>query len=78
MENRKIFVFGNECELVEVFSRYLENIMRNLGTDSLTNFSSDNDTVAVRKAVDKYQNHPSIKVIRENTDAANNFSFDLD
>ena len=77
MENRKIFVFGNECELVDVFSRYLENIMRNLGTDSLS-VSSDNDTVAIRKAVDKYQNHPSIKVIRENTDSANNFSFDLD
>ena len=34
-------------------------------------------TLTIRKAVEKYQNHPSIKVIRENIDSANNFSFDL-
>ena len=43
----------------------------------LTNISSDNDTVTIRKAIEKYQNHPSIKVIRENIDTNNNFSFDL-
>ena len=31
----------------------------------------------IRKAIEKYQNHPSIKVIRENSDTTNNFSFDL-
>ena len=71
VENRFI---SDECELVEIFSRYLD-IMRNLGTNSLTNFSSDNNTVTIRKAVEKYQNYPSIKVIRENIDFTNNFSF---
>ena len=28
------------------------------------------------KAIEKYQNHPSIKEIRENIDTTNNFSFD--
>ena len=72
VENRFI---SDECELVEIFSRYLDNIMRNLGTNSLTNFSSYNNTVTIRKAVEKYQNYPSIKVIRENIDFTNNFSF---
>ena len=52
--------------------------MRNLGANSLTNFSSDNNTVTIRKAVEKYQNYASIKVIRENIDFTNNFSFNLD
>ena len=43
----------------------------------LTNIYSSNDTVTLRKAIEKYQNHPSIKVIRENIDTNNNFSFDL-
>ena len=50
-------------------------IGENLGIDGLTNISSDND--AVRKAIEKYQNHPSVKTIRENIDTTNNFSFDL-
>ena len=43
----------------------------------MTNISSDNDAGTIRKAIEKYQNHPSIKVIRENIDTTNNFSFDL-
>ena len=53
------------------------NILQNLGIDGLTNISSDNDAVTIRKPVEKYQNHPSIKVIREKIDITNNFSFDL-
>ena len=45
--------------------------------DGLTNISSDNDAVTIRKAIEKYQNHPSIKVTRENLVTTNNFSFDL-
>ena len=43
----------------------------------LANVSSDNDAVTIRKAIEKYQNNPSIKVIRENIGITNNFSFDL-
>ena len=57
--------------------RYFGNIVQNLGIYRLTNISSDNDAVAIRKAIEKYKNHPSIKVIRENIDTTNNFSFDL-
>ena len=31
----------------------------------------------MRQALEKYQNHRSIKVILENIDTTNNFSFDL-
>ena len=31
----------------------------------------------MRQAIEKYQNHRSIKVILENIDTTNNFSFDL-
>ena len=75
VENNKVVL--NERKLVEVFSKYFGNIVQNLGIGGLTNISSDNDTVTIRKAIEKYQTHPSIKVIRENIDTTNNFSFDL-
>ena len=70
-------VVSDESELVEIFSKYFGNIVQNLGIDGLTNTSSDNDAVTIRQAIEKYQNHPSMKVIRENIDTTNNFSFEL-
>ena len=75
VENNK--VVSDESKLVEIFSKYFGNIVQNLGIDGLTNTSSDNDAVTIRQAIEKYQNHPSIKVIRENIGATNNFSFDF-
>ena len=75
VENNK--VVSDESKLVEIFSKYFRNIVQNLGIDDLTNTSSDNDPVPTRQAIEKYQNHPSTKVIRENIDTTNNFSFDL-
>ena len=75
VENNK--VVSDESKLVEIFGKYFGNIVQNLGIDGLTNISSDNETVTIRKAIEKYQNHPSIKVIRENIDTTKNFSFDL-
>ena len=74
VENNK--VVSDESKLVEIFSKYFGNIVQNLGIDGLTNIPSDNDAVTIEKAIEKYQNHPSIKVIRENIDTTNNFSFD--
>ena len=62
VENIK--VVWDESELVKMFSRYFENIAQNLRIDGHTNTSSDNVAVTVRQAIEKYQNHPSIKVIR--------------
>ena len=75
VENNK--VVSDESKLVEIFGKYFGNIAQNLGIDGLTNISSHNETVTIRKAIEKYQNHPSIKVIRENIDTTKNFSFDL-
>ena len=75
VENNKIV--SDQSKLVEIFGKYFGNIAGNLGIDGLTNTSSDNDPVTIRQAIEKDQNHPSIKVIRENIDAINNFSFDL-
>ena len=75
VENNK--VVSNKNELVEIFGKYFGNIVQNLVIDGLTNTSSDNDAVTIRQAIEKYQNHPSIKVIRENIDTTNNFSFEL-
>ena len=75
VENNK--VASDESKLVELFSKYFGNIVQNLGMHGLTNTSSDNAAVTIRQAMEKYQNHPSIKVIRENIDATNNFLFDL-
>ena len=70
-------VVSDESELVEIFSKYFENIVQNLGIDGLTNTSSDNDAVTIRQAIEKYQNHPGIKVIHEHIDNTTNFYFDL-
>ena len=75
VENNK--VVSDESKLVEIFGKYFANIVQNLGIDGLTNISSDNETVTIRKAIETYQNHPSIKVIRENIDTTKNFSVDL-
>ena len=74
-ENNK--VVSDESELVEIFSKCFRNIVQNLGMDGLANTSSDNDAVTIRQAIEKHQNHPSIKVMQENIDTTNNFSFDL-
>ena len=62
VENNK--VVSDESEFVEIFSKYFGNIVQNLGVDGLTNDSSDNGVVTIRQTIEKYQNHPSIKVIR--------------
>ena len=75
VENNK--VVSDESELVEIFSKDFGNIVQNLGIDGITNTSSDNEAVTIRQAIEKYQSHPSIKVIRENIDTTNTFSFVL-
>lgn len=43
--------------------------------DGLTSISLDNDTVIIRKPIEKYQNLSSIKVMQENINTTNNFPF---
>ena len=51
VENNK--VVSDKSELVEIFSKDFGNIFQNLGIDSLTNTSSDNDAVTTRQAIEK-------------------------
>ena len=57
-------VVSDESKLVEIFSNNFGNLVLDLGIDILTNIRKK----TVRKAIEKYQNHPSIKVIRDNID----------
>ena len=75
VENNK--VVSDKSKLIEIFSKYFGNIVKNLGIDGLTNISSDNDAVTIIKAIEKYQNHLIIKVIQKNIDTTNNFSLGL-
>ena len=83
LKNERIAIVGNKkvvsdkIKLVSVFSKSFGNIVQNLRIDGLTNIFSDKEAVTTRKAIEKYQNHPSIKVIRENIDPINSFSFNL-
>ena len=52
VENNK--VVSDERKL-EIFSTYFGNIVQNQGIDGLTNISSDNDAVTIRKDIEKYQ-----------------------
>ena len=52
-------VNSDESKLVEIFSKYFGNVVQNLRIDSLTNISSDNDTVTIRKTIE------NIKIIIE-------------
>ena len=45
-------VNSDESKLVEIFSKYFGNVVQNLRIDSLTNISSDNDTVTIRKTTE--------------------------
>ena len=47
VENNK--VVSDESKSVEIFSKYFGNIVQNLGIDGLTNISSDNDPVTIKK-----------------------------
>ena len=45
-------VNSDESKLVQIFSKYFRNVVQNLRIDSLTNISSDNDTVTIRKTIE--------------------------
>ena len=80
VENNK--VVSDESKLVEIFSKYFGNTVQNLRRDGLTSISSDKIKKIIIKRIEKIihrkdQNHPSIKVIRENIDTTKNFSSDL-
>ena len=75
VENKR--VVSDENKLLESFIKYCTNIFQDLGIDDVANISSDHDAATTWKPIDKYQNHPSIKVILKNVDTTNNFSFDL-
>ena len=67
----------DKSKLVDIFSKYFRSIVQDLGIDGLTNISADNNAVTIMKAIEKYQNHPNLKVIRGNIDSTSNFSFEL-
>ena len=71
VENNK--VVSDESKLVEIFSNYFGNLVLNLEIDLVTNIRKK----TLRKAIEKYQIHPSINIIRDNIDTTNKFSFDL-
>ena len=50
VENNK--AVSDESELVEIFSKYIGNIVQILGIDVLTNTSSDNDAITIRQAIE--------------------------
>ena len=50
VENNK--AVSDESELVEIFSKYIGNIVQILGIDDLTNTSSDNDAITIRQAIE--------------------------
>ena len=74
-ENNKAVL--DEIKLVKIFSKYFGNIVPNLKIDGLTNIWSHSNALTIIKAIEKYQNHPIIKVMREIVNTINNFSFDL-
>ena len=47
VENNK--VVSEESKLVEIFSKYFENIVQTLGIDGLSNTFSDNVAVTISK-----------------------------
>ena len=73
----KTIIVSDQSELVENFSKYFGNIVENLRLHCQSNTSSDNDNVTIWRAIEKHQNHPTIKVIWENFDFTINFCFDL-
>ena len=81
IENKKII--SGDQEVAEIFNSYFSNAVKSLNIENYEHFSFDeyflcsekeNDDVILR-AIEKYENHPSVKKIKENTPQDASFSF---
>ena len=77
VENNKII--SSEIEIAEKLNAFFSNIVKELNKkvkeDLLCDVSDINDPV--ERAIQKYNNHPSIQMIKETFDSRKTFSFDL-
>ena len=69
-------IISNEKEVSEILNNFFSTIVTKLDIPSYDyDKSLDSMNDPVLRAVSKYQNHPSIKVIKENCKQKNSFSF---
>ena len=75
LENGKMV--SKDSEIAEIFNNYFANIAESLGISANESLLvPTNDTVdPIDKAVMKFQSHPSIRKIKENTTSSVKFYF---
>ena len=77
VDNNNIISF--DIEIAEKFNTFFSNVVKELNTkikeDLLCDVSNINDPV--ERAIQKYKNHPSIRMIKETFDNDKTFSFDV-
>ena len=81
IENNQIV--SDDHKVAEIFNNYFSNAVKNLNIDNYEHFSFDKyflykDTYnedAILRAIEKYENHPSILKIKESTPENECFSF---
>ena len=81
VENNKMVT--DDQQVAEIFNSFFSNAVKNLNIDYYEHFSFDQYLLCninenedpVKKAIDKYVNHPSIVKIKENFPTSSTFSF---
>ena len=71
-------IISNEKDISESFSSFFQNTVSelNINIDENLLSSTDDLTDPIDIAIQKFKNHPSIRLIKENTTSAPNFDFD--
>ena len=81
IENNEMI--SDDHEVAEVFNSFFSNAVKNLNIDSYEHFSFDEYFLCkeienedlVQRAIEKYENHPSILKIKQHTPDGSHFSF---
>ena len=72
-------VISDDIELAETFNNYFESALANLSIKGYENNVTDNTNSGSKDGVDlaieKYKDHPSIKIMNQNVSFGSRFSF---
>ena len=72
-------IVTDDYELTEIFNNHYINIVEKASGQKPCNIAdtveTDDDRQIVRIILDKYNDHPSVRAIREGSDISNSFSF---
>ena len=72
-------VISEDMEIAETFNEFFENIVPSLKISPTENYETDagNDNEPILNYINKFKNHPSVKVIKSRKKEEHTFTFKL-